>query len=148
MDVTDLSSLLEQPTRGAVVADLTELVDATVANQSGLTGMALKSAVAAGKRSDADAISKGIDQMLPHLRTAIEPYWTDYQSNSGSGDFGAYLADHEDDVVASILSVGDSFTVKAPAPIQAAYSSLRGRAGKIVGPALGDAGRIVEKHAS
>ena len=62
--VTDLKSLLNDSTRSAVVADLTTLADTTISNQSGLTGMALKSAVGAAKKADADALSKGINQLL------------------------------------------------------------------------------------
>lgn len=144
--VTDLSKLLTDPTRQAVVADLAELADTTVSNQSGLTGMALKSAVAAGKRADADAIHKGINQLLPRMVEELKPYYAAYE-NSGDNDFGAYLASREDEVVQSFLTVGDDFAQKAPAPIQKVYSSLRGKAGKIVAPALPGFGRIVEKHA-
>ena len=56
--MTDLSQLLSAANRPQVVQELTSLIDATVARQSGLTGMALKSAVAAGKKADADAVSK------------------------------------------------------------------------------------------
>ena len=65
--MTDLSQLLDAAKRPQVVQEITSLVDDTVARQSGLTGMALKSAVAAGKKADADAISKGVNKFLPQI---------------------------------------------------------------------------------
>lgn len=144
--MAELSTLLNEPTRGALVSDLTELAEKTVSEQSGLTGMAIKSAVAGAKRTNSDALSKGINQILPKLIDELEPYWASYQEDSTT-DFGTYLADNEDDVVASVLSVGDSVSDKAPGPVKKVYEGLRGKAGKIIAPALPEFGAIVEKHA-
>lgn len=143
--VTDLNSLLNAPTRTEVVADLTKLADTTIANQSGLTGMALKSALGAAKKADADALSKGINQLMPSIVEELTPHWESYEG-SGTG-FGAHLADNEDSVTESVLKIGDSFADRAPAPVQKVYSSMRGKVGKIVAPALPEFGDIIERHA-
>ena len=144
--VTDLNSLLNSPTRTEVVADLTELAEKTIANQSGLTGMALKSAVGAAKKADADALSKGINQLMPSIVEELKPHWEAYEA-SGKDSFGAHLADNEDSVTESVLKIGDSFADRAPAPVQKVYSSMRGKVAKIVAPALPDFGNIIERHA-
>lgn len=144
--VTDLNSLLNASTRTEVVADLTELANRTISSQSGLTGMALKSAVGAAKKADGDALRKGVNQLIPSIVEELNPHWEAYQG-SGEDSFGAHLADNEDSVTESVLKIGDSFADRAPAPVQKVYSSMRGKVGKIVAPALPEFGDIIERHA-
>ena len=144
--MTDLSNLLSPANRSQVVQELTRLVDTTVSRQSGLTGMALKSAVAAGKKADADAIPKGVDKFLPQIVDALGPYWSAYTA-SGQQGFGQFLSGREDEVVKSILDAGDKQVDSMPGPVKKAYSTLRGKAAKIVGPAIPEFGDIVERFA-
>ena len=144
--MTALSNLLDSAVRPKVVEDLTRLVDITVANQSGLTGMALKSAVAAGKKADADAIPKGVNKVMPQIVQELEPFWSGY-TESGTNGFGNYLVSREDDVVKSLLDAGDNATNQMPGALQKVYSSLRGKAAKIAGPALSELGDIIERYA-
>lgn len=145
--MTNLRNLLSPPTRDAIVADLAQLIDTTVASQSGLTGMALKSAVTAVKKANADIIPQSLDRFLPQIVEEIEPFWEKYQ-NAGAADFGSFLASHEDEVLASMLSVGDRYSDKMPNAVQGAYKALRGKAQKIVGPVLPELGAVIEKHAA
>lgn len=145
--MTDLNSLLEGPARAQAVNDLVALVDKTAANLSGLTGMAVKSALGAAKKADADAVSKGVDQLLPSILKELNPHWAAYKGDANQNSFGAYLAAHEDEVTDSALKVGDSFADKAPGPVGKVYSSMRGKVAGIVGPALPELGDILEKHA-
>lgn len=144
--MTDLSQLLSAANRPQVVQELTSLIDATVARQSGLTGMALKSAVAAGKKADADAVSKGVNKFLPQIVEELTPYWSAYKA-SGQQGFGDFLAGREDEVVKAILDAGDQQADSMPGPVKKVYSTLRGKAAKIVGPALPEFGEIVERFA-
>ena len=144
--MTDLSQLLSATNRPQVVQELTSLIDATVARQSGLTGMALKSAVAAGKKADADAVSKGVNKFLPQIVEELSPYWSAYQASDQQG-FGDFLAGREDEVVKAILDAGDQQADSMPGPVKKVYSTLRGKAAKIVGPALPEFGEIVERFA-
>lgn len=144
--MTDLNNLLNEANRANVVADIAKLVDNTVANQSGLTGMALKSAVAAGKKADADAIPKGINRYLPQIVAELQPLFARYESD-GAASFGSFLASNENDVVERILTAADGATGDMPSAVQKVYSTLRGKAGKIVAPALPELGDIVERYA-
>lgn len=145
--MSQLSALLEPGARTTAVKELSEPIDATLANQSGLTGMTLKPAIAALEKADADAIPKGVGEALPELVRELDPFWNAYE-NSGTQGFGAYLASREDDVVNALLSAGDAATERMPGAIRKVYSTLRGKAGKIVGPALPQFGGIVEKYAA
>ncbi|AQQ14017.1 hypothetical protein CGLAU_00045 [Corynebacterium glaucum] len=144
--MTNLNALLEGDTRQTVVTELAELIDKTVSNQSGLTGMALKSAVAAGKKADADAIPKGVNRLLPQITEELAPFWSGYESSDTQG-FGSYLVSRENEVVEAMLGAADKATSDMPSAMQKAYSTLRGKAGKIVSPALPELGDIIERHA-
>lgn len=144
--MTALNVLLEQPARTEVAKELAALVDSTVATQTGLTGMALKSALGAAKKADADAVTKGVDQGLPMIVSQLEPFWNDYQA-SGEHNFGGFLVTREEDVVKAILDAGDKAIGDAPGAIQKVYSSMRGKAAKIVGPSLPEFGNIIERFA-
>lgn len=144
--MTDLSNLLDSANRPKVVEDIAKLIDDTVASQSGLTGMALKSAVAAGKKADADAISKGVNKFLPQIVDELNPFWNAFNA-SDEQNFGQFLSAREDEVVKSMLDAGDSAVDSMPGPVKKVYSTLRGKAAKIVGPALPELGNIVERHA-
>lgn len=144
--MTDLNNLLTEANRSKVIAEIAELVDTTVANQSGLTGMALKSAVAAGKKADADAVPKGVNRYLPQVVSELQPLFERFQTE-GSGSFGAFLSDNENEVVEKILNAADGATGEMPSAIQKVYSTLRGKVGKIVAPALPELGNIIERYA-
>ncbi|SDM02757.1 hypothetical protein SAMN04488535_1622 [Corynebacterium mycetoides] len=144
--MSDLTKLLDPTVRPTVVNDVTGLVDRTIASQSGLTGMAIKSATSAARKADADIVSKVINRSLPDIVDALTPYWDAYDAEQSAG-FGNYLASRQDDVVADVLGLGDKYVQQAPAAAQKVYSSLRGKAGKIIAPALPEFGEIIERHA-
>ncbi|MCT2338168.1 DUF6918 family protein [Corynebacterium sp. p3-SID1056] len=143
--MSDLKKLLDPTTRPAVANDLAELAETTTANQSGLTGMAMKSALAAGKKADADAIPKGMNKVLPKVVDGLGPHWAKFQAEQGS-DFGSYLATHEKEVVDDLVKAADAAVDSLPGPVKKVYTSLRNKAAKIVGPALPELGQIVQKH--
>lgn len=144
--MTDLSQLLANDIRPKVVEELASLADTTVSRQSGLTGMALKSALAAGKKADSDVVSKGVNAVLPQIVDELNPYWSAYQASDQQG-FGEFLAGREDEVIKAMLDAGDKQVDSLPGPVQKVYSSLRGKATDIAGPALPELGGIVERFA-
>ncbi|MER0113105.1 hypothetical protein [Corynebacterium sp. KPL3954] len=75
-----LSELMSGPQRTAVISDCGELVERVVAKQSGITGMALKGAVAAAKKVDSAIITKALGRVLPDVLDAMDPHWQDLQA--------------------------------------------------------------------
>ena len=140
-----LNALLHNGRRPGIVDALAGVVDQTVADQSGLTGMALRSAIAGVKKVDARILHKGINTVLPQLLEQLNPRWEDYK-NSDHAAFGEYLAQHEDDVVTELVSLGDNLRDSMPAGVQKIYATFRSKAAKIVGPALPRIGEVVEKQ--
>ncbi|MCP1388480.1 hypothetical protein M5J20_09840 [Corynebacterium sp. TA-R-1] len=148
----NVKNLLNAGTRESVVADLTALVEKTIENQSGLTGMTIKAAIGTAKKADADAVSKAINMGMPQIVDELQPFWDGYQgvdtdNVAAPNTFGGYLSSREDDVVNALLDAGDKAVNQAPGAIQKMYSTMRGKAGKIVGPVLPELGEIVEKYA-
>lgn len=144
--MTALSALLEAPKRTAVVAELATFVDEAVSRQSGITGMAIKGAVSAAKKMDSAIVAKGMDRMLPDILTGLEPQWDEFAA-SNQADFGAFLASRADQVTDIIMAVADknAETINVPA-LAKAYSSLRGKAAKIISPEVPALARIIQKH--
>lgn len=144
--MSNLSQLLQDPTRTSVTAELATFVDETVAAQSGLTGMALKGAVAAAKKMDSAIVVKGMNRLLPDITGELEPYWQDFVA-SGQADFGAFLEPRAGEVTDTIMKVADRHaqTINVPA-LAKAYSSLRGKASNIIEPQIPALARIVQKH--
>lgn len=143
--MTNLQDLLGAP-RPAVVADVEQLVNTTVSSQKGITGIALKGAVATAQKLDAQIVNKGINKMLPELIEALNPQWAAFQT-SGETDFGVYLDGRQDEVADSILVVADRNAENINVPALAkAYKALRGKAAGIVKPQVPAIGNIIQKH--
>lgn len=122
------------------------MVDNTVSEQSGITGMAIKGAVAAAKKVDADIVSKGINRALPDLLGEMESYWQEFET-SPQENFGTYLAGNDKEVADSILGVADrnADQVNNPALVKT-YNSLRSKIAKIIEPQIPELARILQKH--
>lgn len=141
-----LSELMSAPQRTAVVSDCGELVEGVVAKQSGITGMALKGAVAAAKKVDAAIITKALDRVLPDVLDALDPHWQDFASNPEQ-DFGSFLEPRSAEVSDSIMSVADKHAEQINSPaLSKPYNSLRGKASKFLTPAVPDFGRVLQQH--
>ena len=75
VSMSNLSQLLEPETLSLVLKDLSQFVDKTVAEQSGISGMAIKGAVSAATKVSTDFISRGLNKILPDTLGDLEPYW-------------------------------------------------------------------------
>ena len=141
-----LSELMSGPQRTAVINDCGELVEGVVAKQSGITGMALKGAVAAAKKVDRAIITKALGRVLPDVLDALDPHWQEF-SETSKQDFGSFLEPRSTQVSDSIMSVADKHAKQINSPaLSKPYNSLRGKASKFLTPAVPDFGRVLQKH--
>src|SRR5262245_34019561 len=86
---TAVSDALLAPThRPAAVEALTGVIDAEVADKSGLGGAAVKAGYAAAKKLGGDFVASATDRLLPQFASALDPFW----ATKGDQSFGAYLA--------------------------------------------------------
>ncbi|GAB2516815.1 hypothetical protein CATRI_00030 [Corynebacterium atrinae] len=146
--MSDLSQLLNDDKRPAVVADLAAFADATVSAQSGITGAAIKGAVGAAKEVDGDIMTKGARRTLPEILGDLQPHWQAYQEDpAGAADFGTFLEGRRDQVVDSLMGVADRNAEQITVPALAkAYNALRGKGAKVLEPTVPEFGRLLEKH--
>ena len=141
-----LSELMSGPQRTAVVSDCGEWVEGVVAKQSGITGMALKGAVAAAKKVDSAIITKALGRVLPDVLDALDPHWHEF-SESSEQDFGSFVEPRSAQVSDSIMSVADKHAEQINSPaLSKPYNSLRGKASKFLTPAVPDFGRVLQQH--
>lgn len=141
----DLSALLQEDRRTPLVSDLSALVDRTISDQSGISGMAIKGAAAAAKKLQSDIVPVGINRLLPNLLGSLQPH-ADAAAEAGT-DFGPYLEQHANDVCADLLKIGDDAVANSDnAAVERIYKTVRGKATSIIEPALPELGALIERH--
>jgi hypothetical protein len=141
-------TLLAPGIRPHVIADCEDLVDREVGDMSGVTGAAVRLAYKTVRTFDAGHIPAMIESILPSVADALQPYWEKFSIESaGRGDFGSYLASHEDEVAEALLTITDSRQrASSRATIVKAYKTVRGSAVKHVKAALPALGALVQKY--
>jgi hypothetical protein len=140
--------LLAPETKPQVIADCEALVSAEVDAMSGISGTAVRLAYKTVRTFDAGHIQVMIHDLLPEVADALQPYWADF-TVAGGGDFGGYLAEREDAVAESLLSITDDRATWSKRPtIVKAYKTVRGSAAKHVKTALPAVGTLVQKYGS
>lgn len=144
--MSNLSQLLEPQVRPALIKELSEFIQQTVSEQSGISGMAIKGAVSTATRVNADIIPKGINQILPDMLGDLEPRWAEFEKADES-DFGAFLNKDSSQVADAVMSTADRHAERINvAPLAKAYKSLRNKGAKIVESKVPELGRILQNH--
>lgn len=148
VSMSNLSQLLEPQVRPALIKELSEFIQQTVSEQSGISGMAIKGAVSTATRVNADIIPKGINQILPDMLGDLEPRWAEFEK-AGATDFGAFLDKDSAQVADAVMSTADRHAERINvAPLAKAYKSLRNKGAKIVEGKVPELGRILQNHMS
>jgi len=139
--------LLAPDTKPKVTADCFTLLDQEVAEQSGVSGAAVKLAYKTVNTFMPGHVRHMVESLLPEMVDKLGPYWADF-AGSGSADFGDYLAKRGDEVAQDLLSVTDARAAASGRPtIIKAYNSVRGSASRHVTAALPRVGDLVLKYA-
>ena len=139
--------LLAPDTRPQVASDCYSLVEQQVAEQSGVSGAAVKLAYKTVNAFMPGHIRFMVDSLLPDMVEKLEPYWADFAVAGGS-EFGDYLAKHADEVSDALLLVTDARAAASGRPtIIKAYGAVRGSAARHVSAALPLLGSMVLKYA-
>ena len=141
-------TLLAPDIRPQLVADCQALIDQEVSGMSGISGTAVKFAYKTVLVFNSDHVRHMVEVLLPRMAEELQPYWTDF-SASGDPEFGAYLAQHGDEVSEALLSVTDARGRASNRPvITKAYGAVRDKATKHVTAALPQVGALVQKYAT
>ncbi len=138
--------LLAPDTRPQVIDDCYLLIEQEVADQSGVSGAAVKLACKTVNTFRPGHIRHMVGALLPQLVDKLESYWADYGAGDGSG-FGEYLAGRGEEVSQALLSVTDARAAASGRPVVVkAYGAVRGSAIKHVAAALPQVGDLVLKY--
>ncbi|WP_143336594.1 DUF6918 family protein [Corynebacterium pacaense] len=146
--MTSLKELLVNDGFEQTVSDTAAFISATVNKQSGLTGVALKGALAAATKVDSDILTKGSRRLLPELADSLDGLWQEYSAGDGT-DFGSYLSGNSDRALDAILGVADRNADSISVPgLAKVYRGVRGKAAKVIEEELPEIGALVQKHAA
>lgn len=139
--------LLDPERRPGVVADLAALVDAEVADKSGVSGLAVKGGYTLVKKINPTFVPHAIDSMLDDFVSRVEPFHQ--EAAAANMPFSSYLSSHTAPVAEALLGVTDD-RAKASRrdSLKKVYGKLRPQAHKHVSEALPRLGLLVEKHAT
>ncbi|WP_144413392.1 DUF6918 family protein [Corynebacterium epidermidicanis] len=144
--MTSLHALLDDDHRAATVAGLTELVNSTVSQQSGLTGLTLKGGLAAACKFDRQAVAKGLDLAFPDIVKAMETYWKTYQA-SVDCCFGMHLENDRQGVAGKLMTILDRHIENVDVPaMDKVYSACRAKGMRVLEGHVGEFGNLLEEN--
>lgn len=139
--------LLAPDTQPQVIADCLTLVDAELAEKSGISGNAVKLAYKTVNSFAPGYLRDTVETMLPQLADKLQPYWAEFNASGGS-EFSDYLAKRGDEVGESLLSITDAMAQRSQRPVLVkAYRTVRGGAAKHIQAALPRVGELVVRYA-
>lgn len=139
--------LLAPDIRPQVVADSLALIDAELADKSGIAGNAVKLAYKTVSSFASGYVRETIESMLPEIAGRLQPYWADFRTVGGA-EFGDYLAKRGDEVAESLLSITDAMAGGSDKPVVVrAYRTVRGGAARHIEAALPRLGDLVLRYA-
>ena len=142
-----LQEMLTPDVEPQFVADCRALIDGEVSGKSGVSGTAVKAAYKVAATFAPGYYTETIKSILPDMLDALEPFWADFLE-SGTAEFGDYLAKRGDDAADALLSVTDRMAdVSGRAAIVKAYKLVRGSAGRNIEAALPALGALLQTYA-
>src|SRR4029077_14624711 len=137
--------LLRPDCQPQVVADCYQLIEQQVAEQSGVSGTAVKLAYKAVNTFKPGHIRYMVESLLPDLVDRLEQYWFDFSTSRGSA-FRELLAKRGDEVSQAQLSVTDARAAASDHPtVIRAYGTVRNSAARHIEAALPLVGDLVMK---
>jgi hypothetical protein len=142
-----LGEILTPEVEPQFAADVQALIDGEVDGKSGISGTAVKAAYKVAATFAPGYYTATIRSILPDMLDALEPFWADF-TESGTAEFGDYLAKHGDAAAGALLSVTDAMAeVSGRAAIVKAYRLVRGGASRNIEAALPALGALVQSYA-
>lgn len=133
--------------RRAVVDDCVALIEAEVADKSGLSGMAIKAGYKTVRGISPHTIPMAMDHLLDDFSAKVEPYWQECQSQGK--DPRSYFTAKKVEIANALLGITDARAARAKNKvIGKTYEKLRPMAVEHVGSAMPRFADLVKKHAS
>jgi hypothetical protein len=142
-----LTELLTSDTQKAAVADdCLALIDAEVADKSGLSGLAIKAGYGAVKGIKPGFVQQVVTDLLPEFAKALDPLWNEAKA-SGRG-VAEFLTSNGGRAADALLAITDAKAERAKSGVvKGTYDKLRGSAKKNVEAAVPRLAKLIEKYA-
>ena len=131
--------------RGRLIDDALRVLDAEVADKSGLSGIAVKTAYKVVKGISPGFLPQVVDHLLNDFLSALDPL---YQESVAKGvPARGHLQSNAGRVADALLGITDARARNAKHPVvKATYEKLRGQAKKHVEAAVPRLGELFEKY--
>jgi len=142
------AALLVPGVRPKVIADCCALIDAEVAEKSGLSGFAIKAGYGVVKALRANIIADVLEWMLDDFVARLEPFAAAW-SAAPTGTLSAYISARPGEVAESLLAISDARAQRTTnTTLRKGYEKLRPMGKKNVEQAVPRLARLVEKYAA
>ena len=145
-----IPSLKEQVAQGnkraAVIDDALQVLDAEVADKSGLSGIAVKGAFAVVKGIQPGFIRGVVENLLDDFLEALNPIYQ--EAVAGGKTPGKHLEQNAGRMADALLGITDARAARAQRPVvKKTYDKLRPTAKKHVEAAAPRLGGLLDRHA-
>lgn len=145
--MASLASVLADPAkRRRVVDDGVAMIEAEVADKSGLSGLAIKGGFAMVQKVKPGFVGGALNHLLDDFAKQVDPYWADCQAKGE--DARKFFNQHGAAIANSLLKITDDRARNAVGPVRSTYDKLRPEASKHVVSAMPRLADLVKKHAS
>jgi hypothetical protein len=140
-------TLLQPGKRPQVVTDCEKLIDEEVAAKGGLSGLAIKGAFAMVKAVKPGMIHESVDALLDDFVARLQPFYAEWQANSGGKGVADYFVSRSSAVADALLGITDERAARSKnSTLKKAYEKLRPQGKKNVEEAVPRLGRLIERH--
>jgi hypothetical protein len=138
-------TLLDDSKKPAVVEDCLSLIDAEVADKSGLSGLAIKAGYGVVKGIKPGFVKQAVADLLPEFANVLDPIYQ--EAKSKGRPVSDYFRDNAGRVADALLAITDEKAKRSKsAAVKGTYEKLRGSAKKNVEQAVPRLGKMIEKH--
>jgi hypothetical protein len=139
-------ALTAQDKKSAVVDDCLALIDAEVADKSGLTGLAIKAGYKTVQGIKPGFVRQAVGDLLPEFAQALEPIYQEAKANGKP--VREHFTSNTPRVADALLSITDEKAKRSKSGlVKGTYEKLRGSAKKNVEAAVPRLAAMIEKHA-
>lgn len=132
--------------RKKVIEDAVGVIEAEVADKSGLTGIAVKTAFGTVQRLKPGFVHMALHHLLDDFSKQVDPFWAECQAQKAVPR--TFFVQRGKDIANALLKITDDRSKKAAGPARSAYEQLRPRAVDHVVAAMPRLGDLVQKHCS
>ncbi len=133
--------------RKKVIKDATQVLEAEVADKSGMTGLAVKGVFKVIKNFQPGFIPKAIDDLLDEFVGRVEPFYEQWVSDPGGRDLRGHFVQNGSDVADALLGVTDERAKHSKhKQLVKAYGKLRPRGKQHVQAAMPRVGEMIDRQ--